>query len=92
MEGMPLLRSTLRENDYMMKLDLKDAYYSIPITKQHRKYLRFIFGNVVYEFQCPPFGLSSAPQTFTNVLKTVISLLRKRGLRVIIYTRNLDVL
>ena len=86
---MPLLRSTPRQDDYMMKLDLKDAYYSNPITKQHRKYLHFIFGNVVYEFQCLPFGLSSAPRTFTKVPKPVISLLRKQGLRVIIYIDDL---
>ena len=86
---LPLLRSTLRENDYMMKLDLKDAYYSNTITKQHRKYVRFIFGNVMYEFRCLPFGLSSAPRTFTKVLKTAISLLRKQGMRVIIYIDDL---
>ena len=39
----------------MMKLDLKDAYFSIPLAVEHRRYLRFIFNNLVYEFQCLPF-------------------------------------
>ena len=89
MEGLALLRSTLRENDYMMKLDLKDAYFSIPIAEEHRKYLRFIFNDLLYEFQCLPFGLSTAPRTFTKVLKPVIALLRQRGLRVIVYLDDL---
>ena len=55
MEGLALLRSILRENDYMMKLDLKDAYFSIPIAVEHRRYLRFIFNDLLYEFQCLPF-------------------------------------
>ena len=28
---------------YMASLDLKDTYYSIPVMKEHRKYLRFLF-------------------------------------------------
>ena len=89
MEGLALLSSTLRENDYMMKLDLKDAYFSIPIAEEHRRYLRFIFNDLIYEFQCLPFGLLTAPRRFTKVLKLVIALLRQRGLRVIIYLDDL---
>ena len=88
-EGLTLLRTTLCQNDYMMELDLQDAHYSIPITKEYRKYLRFTFDNVTYKFQCLPFGLSSAPRTFTKVFKPVIALVGKRGLRVIIYLDDL---
>ena len=45
----------------MAVLDLKDAYYSVPINPQHRKYLRFEFK----EFTCLPNGLASAPRVFT---------------------------
>lgn len=86
-EGLALLRSTLRENDVM--LDMKDAYFSISIAEEHRKYLRFIFNDLLYEFQCLPFGLSTAPRTFTKVLKPVIAMLRQRGSRVIIYLNDL---
>ena len=43
----------------MAVLDLKDAYYSVPINPQHRKYLRFEFKDTVYEFTCLPNGLAS---------------------------------
>lgn len=39
----------------------------------------------MYEFQCLPFGLSSAPRVFTKLLKPVTALLRQRGLRLILY-------
>ena len=85
MEGLQVVRSLLQKGDFMMKLDLKDAYYAIPIHPSHRKYLRFVYQNRVYEFQCLPFGLSSAPRTFTKTLKPVLAVLRSLGIRIVIY-------
>ena len=73
----------------MMKLDLKDAYYTLPIHHSHRKYLRFVFQDRTYEFQCLPFGLSSAPRAFTKTLKPVLAVLRSMGIRVVIYIDNM---
>lgn len=85
MEGLQVVRSRLQKGDFMMKLDLKDAYYAIPIHPSHRKYLRFVYRDRVYEFQCLPFGLSSAPPAFTKTLKPVLAVLRSLGIRIVIY-------
>ena len=69
----------------MKKLDLKDVYYSFPIHASHRKYLRFIYQDRTYKFQCLPFGLSSALQAFTKTLKPVLAVLRSVGIQVVIY-------
>ena len=71
------------------EVDPEGRLFSIPIAVEHRRYLRLIFNYLLYEFQCLPFGLSTAPRTFTKVLKPVIALLRQRGLRVIIYLDDL---
>ena len=83
MEGLQVVRSLLQKGDFMMKLDLKDAYYAIPIHSCHRKYLRFVYQDRVYE--CLPFGLSSAPRDFTKTLKPMLALLRSLGIRIVIY-------
>ena len=85
MEGLQVVRSLLQKGDFMMKLDLKDCYYAIPIHPSHRKYLRFVYQNRVYEFQCLPFGLSSAPRAFTETLKPVLAVLCSLGIRIVIY-------
>ena len=85
MEGLHIVRSLLQKEDFMMKLDLKDAYYAIPIHPSHRKYLRFVYQNRVYEFQCLPFGLSSAPRAFTKSLKPVLAVLPSLGIQIVIY-------
>ena len=57
MEGIHLLKDFLRHNYFMTKLDMQDAYYSIPVNKQLRRYLQFIFeGNSISSrFWCLAF-------------------------------------
>ena len=43
MEGTHLLRNMLQPNDWMGKIDLKDAYFVIPIWENHQKFLRFLW-------------------------------------------------
>lgn len=82
------LRTTLKfvsKNHYMASLDLKDAYFLIPIHPAHRKYLRFQWKNKLYEFKVLPFGLSTAPFVFTKLLKPVMRLFRSLGILCSIY-------
>ena len=85
MEGLPVVCSLIQPNDSMMKLDLKDAYYSVPVHAEHRKFLRFAYGGKTFEFQCLPFGLTSAPRAFTRLMTPVIAHIRSLGIRVVIY-------
>ena len=63
----------------MASLDLKDAYYTAGVNPLHRKYLRFIWKNVLYQFTCLPNGLSSCPRKFTKLLKPPLTELHKKG-------------
>lgn len=85
MEGAHMLKDLLRKGDWMVSIDLKDAYQLVPIAENHRKFLRFVWEDQLYEFQCLPFGLSSAPRTFTKILKPVMAVLRQRGVRSVVF-------
>lgn len=81
-------RSALRlvsKNSFLASIDLKDAYYPIPIYKSHRKYLRFSFNNKLYQFNCLPFGLNIAPYIFTKLLKPVLRTRREENILLIAY-------
>ena len=69
----------------MAKIDLKDAYFAVPISESDRKYLRFRWRDKIYQFNCLPFGLSCAPWVFTKTTKPVTAVLREMGIRLIIY-------
>ena len=71
----------IRPGCFMASVDLKDAYYSIPIAEEDRKLLMFQWKGKHYqtEFTCLPSGLSSAPRIFTKILKPVYARLRSIG-------------
>ena len=85
MEGIHTLKEIVKPGDWLAKIDLKDAYFAIPIHPDHRCYLRFASKGSTYQFTCLPFGLSSAPWVFTKTLKPAIALLRELGVRIIVY-------
>ena len=69
----------MRPRCYMVSTDLCDIYYSVPIDKEHQKYLKFIWQGNLYQFTCLAQGLSSAPHLFTKLMKPVFSFLRELG-------------
>ena len=85
MEGAHLLKDLLQKGDWMISIDLKDAYLSVSVAQHYRHLLRFMWEGQLFQFQCLPFGLSTAPRVFTKVMKPVMSLLRQHGIRVIIF-------
>ena len=72
-------KDMMRKNCWMASIDLKDAYYSVPIAVQDRKFLRFRWKNVLYEYTVMPNGLACAPRYFTKLLNPVFAHLRQMG-------------
>lgn len=79
MDDYRTVKNIITKSAYMATLDLKDAYFLIPVFKPHRKYLRFVFQGKLFEFSCLPFGLCTAPFVFTKILKPVTQYLRSGG-------------
>ena len=85
METLNSIRQALQKGDWVTSLDLKDAYFHIGIHHRSRRYLRFIFEGKMYQFRVLPFGLSVSPYVFTRVLKSVLSHVRRQGIRLHAY-------
>ena len=62
----------------MSSIDLKDAYYSIPIAPEHQPYLKFMWWGQLYNFTCLPMGLTSSPRIFTKFMKAIFATLRSK--------------
>ena len=85
METVASVLLSVREGDFLASLDLKDAYFQIPIHGSSRKLLRFMSEGTVYQFKALCFGLSTAPQVFTRVFAAVSAWADARGIRLLRY-------
>lgn len=85
METLADIRLALQKGDWVTSIDLRDAYFHVPIHRRSRRYLRFAFDGKIYQFRALPFGLSVSPYVFTRVLKSVLSHVRSLGIRVHAY-------
>ena len=92
MESLNTVILLVQPGDWMASIDLQDAYFHIPIHSQFQHFLRFKVGNLHLQFQCLPFGISSAPRTFSKVLGAILAPLRERGIRVLHYLDDILVL
>jgi hypothetical protein len=85
METLPKVFSALPRGAWMASLDLKDAYFHVPVAAEHRQYLRFAIAGQRYQYRVAPFGLALAPLIFTRVVFSVIAWLRVQGVHVHAY-------
>ncbi len=70
---------------WFASIDLKDAYFRMPICQDHHPFLRFAFQDRVYQFRVLPFGLSLSPRVFTRVVSAALCLLQCVGLKILAY-------
>ena len=77
MDTLKTVLNLIEKDCFLASLDLKDAYYSVPVARDHRKYLRFLWGGELYQFTCLPNGLSCCPRKFTELMKPPMTALHK---------------
>ena len=85
MESLKQALHMIKRGVFLASVDIKDAFYSVPIHMEHRKYLKFMWKGQAYRFCAMPNGYLDAMRVFTKLLKPVFSSLRERGYESIIY-------
>nr|CAH7718718.1 unnamed protein product [Callosobruchus chinensis] len=75
----------LQPNDFLVKLDLSQAYFHVPMQPRHRRFLSIVYKDQILQWTCLPFGLASAPLAFARLSNWVASRLRDMGLKIIVY-------
>ena len=79
METISSILKMVRPNVYFTKVDIRDAYYSVPIFDLHKKYLKFEHLDELFQFRVLPNGYCHGPRRFTKLLKPPLSILREEG-------------
>ena len=92
MDSVKDVASLLQPGDFRASIDLKDAYFHLPIHPSQRNYLRLIWRGKLYEFLVLPFGLCTAPFVFTKLTRPLAAFLRLRGIQAMFYLDNILIL
>ena len=77
--------SSIRPGDWMISLDLQDAYLQVPVHHDSRRYLRFVVAGKSFQFRVLCFGLTTAPQVFTRIMAPVSAIFHRYGVRMLRY-------
>lgn len=85
METLEAAISLMQEGCYFTSIDLKDAYFSVSIHPEFRKFFRFRFKDALYEFVALPQGFKESPRIFTKLLKPLLGFLRSQGHELVAY-------
>ena len=85
MDSLKTALNMISKDCYMSSVDIKDAYYSVPIHDYFQKFLKFEWRGKFYKFKVFANGLAPCPREFTKLLKPVISELRVNGIELVIY-------
>lgn len=65
--------SRLPKAEYITSLDLKDAFWQIPLDKSSKDKTAFsVPGRPLYHYKVMPFGLCNAPQTMSRLMDKVV--------------------
>ncbi|EPB81543.1 hypothetical protein HMPREF1544_11754 [Mucor circinelloides 1006PhL] len=69
-EGIPALRDIIEQDDWLCKVDLKDACLVVPMHKNSKDYLTFENQEgAVYRYKSLIFGLSVSLRVFNKIMK-----------------------
>ena len=88
-ETLQSVLSLITPGYYLASLDLKDAYYSVPIHPDHTKFPKFIWKYQLHKFLVLSNGPCCGPRKFTKLMKPSIATLRLDGLIIAIYVDEL---
>ena len=85
MDSRNMAAQLMTENCMMASIDLKQAYFLVPMAKEHRKYLKFMWKGQLLQFIALPNGIACAPRLFTKLLKPIYATLRVEGISILGY-------
>ena len=79
------VQTSLRKGQWAASIDLKDAYFQVPIHPGARKFFRVAWEGKVYQFRALPFGLASAPWLFTELVRPLVEWAHRKGITMFAY-------
>ena len=85
MEGLHCLKFLLEQDNLLCKIDLKEAYFSVPLNKNSQSLSDFNGQTTYTNFFVYVLDSGQLQRIFTKLSKVSLALLRRINIRIIIY-------
>ena len=82
METAEVIRNSICKGEWVVSLDLTDAYFHIPIHQKSQNLLQFHAGGWSFQFRALPFGIATAPLKFIGIAREVKLMLQNKGIQI----------
>ena len=76
MESLKDVFKITKQGVWKASVDLKGAFFTVPVHKSHQKYFKFKWLQGFYKFIGMPNGYSEAMRIFTKILRPVLGYLK----------------
>ena len=81
MESNRTVLAAVEPHEWLVSIDLKDAYFHIAIHTEFQRYFRFVANGKQYQYTALPFGLASAPRVFTQIVGIPVVALHQQAVK-----------
>jgi hypothetical protein len=85
METIKEVSQMISPNDYLVSIDLSDAFLHIGLHQDSRRFLRLKWKGQIYQYCTTAFGLASSPYVFTKVCRPILEHFRSQGYKISAY-------
>ena len=66
------LINEIAKSKYYSTVDLKSAYYQVPLATEDRKFTAFEANGKLFQYCCMPFGVTNGVSTFQQIIDNII--------------------
>ena len=88
MDTLVKVLNLMKVEDWVISLDLTDAYLHVPIFQKSRKFLRICVQDVCFQWKALRFGPAFAPRASTKILTVVAAYHRAKNIKMVVYLDN----
>ena len=84
------IKAWIKKDWFFTSIDLTDAYFTIPLSKEGRRFTRFKWNRKTFEYLVIMFGLGPSARVFTKMMRPVLKFIKQRfGILVLAYIDDL---
>ena len=84
-DGLKDLANLAEKEDFALSYDLMSGYYHVGLHPRSMTFVGFQWKGKYYTYNCLPFGFSTTPWVFSRVMRELVILWRRDGIKLLPY-------